>query len=111
MSVIDDYLQKIEPEKRKELERIRAIAKKVVPDAEEKIGYGMPTLTYKGKAFLGFDVHKNHLGIYPYGGEEIEKLKNKISYGYSSGAIRVPFDEPISESLLTEIITLRLKRI
>ena len=111
MSVIDEYLQKIEPSKRKELDRIREIAKKVVPDAEEKIGYGMPTLTYKGKAFLGFNVHKNHIGIYPCGGEEIAKLKDKIPYGYSSGAIRVPFDQPISESLLTEIITLRIKRI
>lgn len=112
MTVIDDYFQKIDPDKRAELQRIREIAKKVVPDAEETIGYGMPTLKYKGKAFLGFDVHKNHIGIYPYGGEEIEKLKDKLGdYGYSSGAIRVPFDHPIPESLLKEIITLRIKRI
>jgi len=112
MSVIDDYLKKIEPKKRKELERIRSIAKKVVSDAEEIIGYGMPTLTYKGKPFLGFDVHKEHIGIYPYGGAEIERLKDKLSmYGLSKGAIRVPYNLPIPEKLLTEIITLRIARI
>lgn len=114
MSVIDAYLEKIDPAKRKELERIRKIGKEVVPDAEETIGYGMPTLTYKGKAFLGFNVHKNHIGIYPYGGEEIDLFKDKLiglEFGFSSGAIRVPFDKPIPEGLLKDIILHRIKRI
>lgn len=114
MSVIDDYLKKITPEKRAHLERIREIAKRVVPQAEDAISYGMPTLKYKGKSFLGFNVHTNHIGVYPYGGEEIEVFKDKLtelSYGFSSGAIRVPFDRPIPESLLTAIITHRINRI
>ena len=114
MTVIDEYLKAIEPEKRAQLERIRKIAKKVVPDAEEVISYGMPTLKYKGKSFLGFNVHANHIGIYPYGGEEIAVFNNqltKLKYGFSSGAIRVPFDKPIPEDLLQEIITHRIKRI
>lgn len=74
----------------------------------------MPTLKYNGKSFLGFDVHTNHIGIYPYGGEEIEVFKDEISklkYEFSSGAIRVPFDNPIPETLLKEIIMHRIKRI
>lgn len=114
MTLIDEYLQIIEPAKRKQLERIRAIAKKAVPDAEEIISYGMPTLQYKGKSFLGFNTHENHIGIYPYGGEEIKVFKDKIykhNYGFSSGAIRVPYDNPIPEDLLLEIINHRIKRI
>jgi len=112
MTAIDDYLQKIDPAKRKALERIREIGKKAVPTAEEVISYAMPALTYKGKAFLGFNIHKNHIGIYPYGGEEIEMLRDKLSmYGLSKGAIRVPFDNPIPEGLLKEIILLRIKKI
>lgn len=114
MSVIDDYLKKLAPAKRKELERIRAIAKQVVPKAQEAIFYGMPTLKYNGEAFLGFDVHANHIGVYPYGGEEIDLFKDKLSglkYAFSSGAIRVPFAAPIPESLLKEIIQHRIKRI
>jgi uncharacterized protein YdhG (YjbR/CyaY superfamily) len=114
MTVIDDYLKKLEPTKRKQLERIREIAKQVVPDAQEVISYGMPTLQYGGKSFLGFNTHVNHIGIYPYGGEEIEVLKDKLSknkYKFSSGAIRVPYDKPIPENLLKEIIKHRIKRI
>jgi len=114
MTIIDGYLKKIEPTKRKQLERIRAIAKQVVPDAKEVISYGMPTLQHKGKSFLGFNAHANHIGIYPYGGEEIEIFKDELSknkYEFSSGAIRVPYDKPIPESLLKEIIKHRIKRI
>lgn len=114
MSVIDDYLKKIAPDKRKQLERIREIAKSVVPDAQEVISYGMPTLQYKGKSFLGFNTHTSHIGIYPYGGEEVTVFKDKLTklnYGFSSGAIRVPYDKPIPEALLKEIITHRTKRL
>jgi len=114
MTVIDDYLEKLEPAKRKELERVRKIAKQIVPDATEVISFGMPTLQYKGASFLGFNVLTNHIGIYPYGGEEITVFKDKLlklNYGFSVGAIRVPFDRPIPEDLLKEIITYRIKRI
>ena len=112
MTVIDDYLTKVEPSKRKELERIRTLAKKSVPSAEEAIVYGMPTLTYQGKPFLGFDARKNHIGIYPYSGQVIEDLKDQLhEYGFSKGAIRVPLDHPISEEMLKQIIHLRLKEI
>jgi uncharacterized protein YdhG (YjbR/CyaY superfamily) len=114
MTVIDEYLQKIDAPQRKQLERIRKIAKQVVPDAQEVISYGMPTLQYKGKSFLGFNVHKNHIGIYPYGGEEIRVFENKLrqlGYGFSKGAIRVPFDSEIPEDFLAEIIEFKMKRL
>ena len=112
MTVIDNYLTNVEPAKRKELERIRRLAKQIVPDAEEAMSYGMPTLKYQGKPFLGFDAHKNHIGIYPYSGQVIETLQDHLhDYGVSKGAIRVPLDRPISEELLKQIIQERLKQI
>jgi uncharacterized protein YdhG (YjbR/CyaY superfamily) len=112
MTVIDDYLTNVEPAKRKELERIRTFAKKIVPGAEEAIVYGMPTLKYQGKPFLGFDAHKNHIGLYPYSGQVIETLKDQMcDYGVSKGAIRVSLDHPISEEMLKQLIDHRLKQI
>ena len=112
MTDIDDYLTTVEPAKRKELERIRALAKQTVPGAEEAIVYGMPTLKYQGKPFLGFDAYKNHIGIYPYSGQVVETLKDQLQdFGFSKGAIRVPLDHPISEEMLKQIIRLRLSQI
>ncbi|MCL4353520.1 DUF1801 domain-containing protein [Patescibacteria group bacterium] len=114
MTVIDEYFKKVDAPKSKQLDRIRKIAKQVVPGAQEVISYGMPTLKYKGESFLGFNAHTKHIGIYPYGGEEIEVFKEKISklgYKFSSGAIRIPYDNPIPDKLLKEIIIHRVNRI
>ncbi len=112
MSAIDDYLNTIKPKYRGKLERIRRIAKEVVPNVQEVISYGMPTLQYKGKSFLGFSIHNTFIGIYPYGGEEIEIYKNQLSqFGLSKGSIRVPFDKELPENLLKDIIVHRIKRI
>ncbi|SRR5271170_2951459 len=112
MTAIDEYLAQVEPSKRKELARIRALAEEAVPSAEEAIVYGMPTLKYKGRAFLGFNAHKNHIGIYPYSSKVIEALRDDLrDYGLSSGAIRVPLDKPIPKGLLRKVITVRLSEI
>ncbi|HEY9085123.1 MAG TPA: DUF1801 domain-containing protein [Candidatus Tyrphobacter sp.] len=112
MKSIDDYLKKIEAPKRRALERIRALAKAAVPSAEEAIVYGMPTLKFQSKPFLGFDAHKNHIGIYPYSGKVIPALKDRLRrYEVSAGAIRVPLEKPISATLLKQVINLRLKAI
>lgn len=39
---IDEYLSKVEPQHRAELERIRALVKQLVPSVEETLSYGMP---------------------------------------------------------------------
>ena len=112
MSVIDAYLAQLPAERRADLERIRRLAKQQVPDAEEVIGYGMPTLKYRGQSFLGFDVHKQHVGLYPYGSATITALKSDLKqYKTSSGAIQIPFDQPIPEALLRKIIAHRLSLI
>ena len=112
MSPIDDYLETVEPAKRRELQRIRELAKAAVPSAEEAIVYGMPTLKYAGQPFLGFDAHAHHIGIYPYSGHVIETLKHQLSgYGLSKGAIRVPLDKPITKTVLRSVISCRLKAI
>jgi uncharacterized protein YdhG (YjbR/CyaY superfamily) len=109
---IDDYLQTLEASKRAGLERIRTLAKNIVPDAQEAIMYGMPTLTYQSKPFLGFNAHTHHIGLYPYSAEVIETLKDHLAaYGVSKGSIRVPLDRPIAEHTLRQVIECRLEQI
>jgi uncharacterized protein YdhG (YjbR/CyaY superfamily) len=112
MSAIDDFLENVEPRKRKELERIRVLARAIVPSAQETIAYNMPTLTYEGKAFLGFNAHARHIGIYPYSGQVIPQLKDEfVGYAVSKSAIRVPLNQPISKRLLQLVIACRLEAI
>lgn len=112
MSVIDEYLQHVAFDKRKELERVRQIGKAMVPNAEEALAYGMPALKTKDKAFLGFDAHATHIGIYPMSGSIVDQMKEQLAgYETAKGSIKVPLDQPIPETLLKEIIKYRLAEI
>jgi uncharacterized protein YdhG (YjbR/CyaY superfamily) len=112
MTVIDEFLLGVEEPKRQQLERIRALAKAIVPDAEEAIVYAMPTLKYPGKPFLGFAARKQHIGLYPYSAEVIETLSEQLrGYSVSSGAIRVPLDKPFPEELLRQVIDCRIAKV
>jgi len=108
MSVIDDYLKNVNPAQRTELERIRAIAIGMLPDAEETISYGMPTIKYNGKSIIGFDAHNKHIGIYPFSGNVIKQIKELDRYGQTKGAVRESLDDLLPEKMIQKIIEVRL---
>ncbi len=109
MTVIDSYLDKLNPGQRDSLERIRKIVKQTVPDAEETISYGMPTFKLKGKRLIYFAAYKDHMSIFGRLGSLEKKLGNyKLSH---KGTLQFTEDNPIPESLIKEIITTRLKGI
>lgn len=108
MFPIDTYLEKVNEPERAELERIRALIKQTVPDAEEAISYGMPAFKYKGKYLIGYCEFKDHLSLFP-GSEAIEVLKDKLkTYKTSKGTIQFTLNNPVPESLLKEILALRV---
>ncbi len=108
MTKIDNYLAEVHPPQRKELERIRKIIKQSVPDTEETISYGMPTLKYKSKNLIHFAVFKDHMSIFP-GSHAIEVVKPKLKdYKISKGTVQFTLDNPLKEALLKELIKVRL---
>ena len=52
MSSFDDYLETVPDAQKAELERIRQIVRRTVPDAEEATSYGMPAFKYKTRPLL-----------------------------------------------------------
>ncbi|HVV67091.1 MAG TPA: DUF1801 domain-containing protein [Candidatus Saccharimonadales bacterium] len=110
MSLIDDYVQKFEPPIRNELERIRSIAKSLLPDCEETISYGMPTIKYRDKSIIGFDAHKNHIGIYPFSGHVISEIEELKNYKTTKGAIQENLGQPLPDSLIEKIIRERVRQ-
>jgi uncharacterized protein YdhG (YjbR/CyaY superfamily) len=107
----DEYLAKVPKPQRDELERIRKIVKRAVPEAEETISYGMPAFKFNGQPLIYFAAFKNHLSIFPTSWP-VEALKDKLKdYKISKGTIQFTLDNPISESIIKELIILRLQEI
>ena len=111
MSVIDDYLKDLPSVQREQLERIRKIVKRTVPEAEEVITYGMPGFKYKTKYLVGFNAFKDHLSFFP-ASHPIEVLQSKLhDFKLSKGTIQFTVERPIPEALLKELLLIRAEDI
>src|SRR5215813_12529170 len=110
MTVVEDYLQKLDPPERKALERIRQIIREVAPEAQEVMTYGMPGFKYNGKYFVSFAAFKDHLSLFP-GAEPVEFLKDRLKgYKLSKGTIQFTLEQPLPDSLIKEILDICIAR-
>lgn len=84
------------------LSQVRETIRAVLPDAQERISWRMPTFWEKHN-IIHFAAFKNHLGIYP-GDKAVEHFADRLKdYRYSKGAIQFQYDEPIPYDLIAEI--------
>jgi uncharacterized protein YdhG (YjbR/CyaY superfamily) len=103
-TTIDEYLGRVEPRQRAELERIRALVKELVPSAEEAISYDMPTLKYKNRALVYFTASKKHMSFMP-SSWAIEELKDKLEgYKTTKHSIQFTLENPLSDALIKELV-------
>jgi uncharacterized protein YdhG (YjbR/CyaY superfamily) len=106
MSVVTDYLDRLNDVDKPALTRLRELVYELVPDAEDAVSYGVPTYRYKGKYMIGFASNKKFMSIYP-GPEVIELLKSDLkTYKLSKGTISFTGNNPLPDDLLRSIIQL-----
>jgi len=108
INIIDGYIAIFPKEVQEILQRLRATIKKAAPNAEETIGYGMPTFTLNGN-LVHFAGYKNHIGFYPAPSAIIAFKKELSKYDGAKGSIKFPIDQPIPFSLVTQIVKFRVQ--
>ena len=108
--VITDYLSGFEQDWAMKMQAVRDLLHDLEPDIQEAFSYGMPTFKYKGKTVFHFAAAKNHLGIYP-GTEAVAAFKEMLAgYTCTKGSIHLSWDEPLPETLISEIIRLNIEQ-
>jgi uncharacterized protein YdhG (YjbR/CyaY superfamily) len=106
---IDAYIAGFPAATRKLLQQVRATIRKAAPEAEEKIGYGIPTFTLYGN-LVHFAGYKNHIGFYP-GAEGIASFKKELSiYKGAKGSVQFPLDQSLPLALIHKITSYRVKQ-
>ena len=79
-----------------------------LPEATECISYGMPCFKQDNKPVIYFADYKGHIGFYPTA-KPIEHFKELLmSYKTSKGAIQFNINEPLTISLISEIVDFNL---
>lgn len=99
---VDKFIANYSPDVQVILQQTRAAIREAAPEAEEKIGYGIPTFTLNGNLihFSGFD---KHIGLYP-GPVAVEAFQDELKgYETAKGTIRFPLDKPMPYELIQRI--------
>ncbi len=99
---IKEYISEQDKTIQPKLELIYNTIHDAIPDAEERLSWGMPTF-WKGRNIIHFAPAKKHIGLYP-GPEAIEAFADKlVEYKTSKGAIQLPNDKDLPLELIADI--------
>ena len=101
---VDEYILAQDENVREQLQSVRSVLRKELPDATEKISWSMPTY-WQGYNIIHFAAQKKHIGLYP-GPEAVEQFAEKLDQAgckFSKGSIRIPYSEALPLELIAEI--------
>jgi uncharacterized protein YdhG (YjbR/CyaY superfamily) len=99
---VDAYIAAAEPEARAVLKKIRAMVKRVVPEATETISYRIPALRM-GRVFFYYAAFKKHIGIFPPVRSDKMLVKELESYRGPKGNLQFQLDEPMPYELIGRV--------
>jgi len=105
---IDEYIKSFPGDIQARLKQLRALIRRVAPEAQEKISYQMPTFYLNGN-LVHFAAYPKHIGFYPTP-SGIEAFQKELSkYKSSKGAVQFPLDAPLPLKLIERIVKFRVK--
>jgi len=102
-NTVEEYISSFPHDVQKILKEYRKVIKNVVPKAEEKIGYGIPTYKLNGKNLIHFGGFEKHTSLFP-GPEAIQVFSKDLkAYETSKGTIKFPLSKPVPFELIKKI--------
>lgn len=110
-TTVEEYLGALDPARRAELERIRALVRQLVPEVEETMSYGMPTLMYKNRALVYFTASKKHMSFYP-SSWAIRELGDQLTdYRTTEHSVHFTLATPLADDLISDLVRVHRREI
>lgn len=103
---IDAWISQFPASTRKLLNQIRKTVTQAVPQAEEVIRYGIPTLRLK-QNLLHYAAFENHIGFYPTPSALRHFAEQLRGYQQGKGSVQFPLNQPLPLELIAEIAEFR----
>ena len=108
-TTIDEYMATVPDDKRLVLEILRQTIKEAAPDAEEVIGYMMPTFKYHGN-LVHFAAFKNHCSFFVGNGSLVGQMKDELKdYNAVKSGIHFTVEKPLPAALVKKIVWRRME--
>jgi uncharacterized protein YdhG (YjbR/CyaY superfamily) len=106
---VDDYLANLPGDKRAALEELRKIIRDIVPEAEERISYGLPAFRYQDRMLVGYGATAGHCALYLMSSSTIEAFQDDLKgFATSKGTIRFQPEHPLPADLVDLLVQARI---
>ena len=102
---VDEYIAAQPRDTQPTLRRVRDTLRKALPGADEVISYQIAAYKQHGGMVLYFAGWKEHYSLYPADTRVIAAFKTQLTHSdyNGKGTLRFPLDQPVPETLITEI--------
>lgn len=106
---IDEYISTFSGDAKTYLETAREKILEVLPDAKQKISYGIPTFEVEGRNIVHIAAYEGHYAFYP--GAIVTQFTDELkNYKTSKGTVQFPLDKPVPYDLIQKITKAALAR-
>ena len=107
-TTVDEYIEAASGEAQERLQEIRAVLKKVVPNAREILKWGSPVFEEE-RILFSYSAYKSHLNFSPTG-PAMEPFKRELAkFKTGKDTIQFPYDKPLPKALIRKIAAFRAK--
>jgi uncharacterized protein YdhG (YjbR/CyaY superfamily) len=105
-----EYIDAAPKEARKHLRVLRALLKKVAPDATETLKWGSPVFKER-RILFSYTAYKSHLNFMPTG-PAMDPFRGELAaYKTGKDTIQFPYDQPLPMALIRKIAAFRVKQV
>lgn len=112
MGEVSDYLATLDGPEADAVRHVYDLAREAAPEAAEGRSYGMAALLLHGKGYASAVVAKKHLSLFPFSGQVLEGLSDRLAgFDWAKGTLRFSAERPIPDSLLRDIFAARIAEI
>ncbi|GAA3319325.1 iron chaperone [Arthrobacter ramosus] len=107
---VDEYIASQPDEVQPILQEIRRRALAAVPGAEDRISYGIPTITLNGHYVVYFAAWKHHISVYPVPDADEDFEREIAPFRAAKGTLKFPLGKPMPYELIEKAATLLAER-
>lgn len=111
MTDVDSYIAAQGSAQQEKLRELRALITDLVPEAGEKIAYGIPTFTLNGN-LVHIGAGKKHVSLHP-GADGVTLViaeAQDLGLTTSKGTIQFPLTEPLPRGLIAKVVAFRAEQ-
>ncbi|HVH67217.1 MAG TPA: DUF1801 domain-containing protein [Gemmatimonadales bacterium] len=109
-TTVTDYISAAPKHAQKKLREIRAVLKKVAPNATEQLKWGAPVFE-ENRILFSFKAFKSHLNFFPTHPALVPFKKELAEYRTGNDTVQFPYDKPLPKALIRKIAAYRLKQV